>query len=438
MPAYRIKGLNLNVSKRLANGRIVYHHYAWRGKGAPRIGVTSSPIRGELDADMLARIIEARKGKRDANASSPADAPRKRTLGNLFDDWQRSPEWSQLKVGTRANYELSLKKWRAAHDPQTQKPYSDMPLLVAEDDRACAAFLRFRDTNTRKWMPAKISSAEKATACRAATPPESPQLGDFWVDASGGNERAYQYRETLKAADDLITTLSACLGWAVGRKLIKINQVAGVRKLYKSNRAAIVFTADDLERIKLGRANSGRERPCPPQVWDMVRGAVLTGLSQADLIRLKWGMVCDDVIDLAGGRTKTGQEAMPPVLGDARDLFDRIRAEQLAAGTFDEDGHVFLNSRGRPWTVDGFKSSWQAAKAASGVSSDLHFHDLRGTAATQFMVAGYTADQVDLFMGWKPGESAHIRRRYIDARNVAKGVQAFLNAETRPRLQEAV
>jgi hypothetical protein len=53
---------------------------------------------------------------------------------------------------------------------------------------------------------------------------------------------------------------------------------------------------------------------------------------------------------------------------------------------------------------------------------------MRGTAATQFMVRGYRTDQVDLFLGWKPGESAYIRRKYIDARNVAKGVQAFLSA----------
>jgi hypothetical protein len=432
MGAFHIKGLNLNVSKRLADGRVIYKHYAWRGRGAPCVGETTVPIRGALDADMVARIVEARKERGIVEIESSA---KRRTLGDLFDQWQASPEWRRLRDGTRANYALSLKKWRQARDPEAGKLFADMPLSAVADDRACVAFLRLRDAHTRKWVPIKLEKAAKAKAVRrSAKAPEHSAVGMIWIDTNGGKERAFQYRDTPKAADDLITTLSACLGWAVSRKLIKVNQVAGVGKLYKSNRAALIFGADDLAMIKAGAHDPEKPRPCPQQVWNMVCGAVLTGLAQADLVRLTWPMVCDSVIDLAGGRTKTGQEAMPPVLPEARDLFDRMRADQIAAGVFDPKGFVFLNSRGAPWTVDGFKSSWQHAKAASGISDELHFHDLRGTAATQFMVAGYSADQVDLFMGWKPGESAYIRRKYVDARNVAKGVQALLWSDTRARL----
>lgn len=43
---------------------------------------------------------------------------------------------------------------------------------------------------------------------------------------------------------------------------------------------------------------------------------------------------------------------------------------------------ILTNSRGLPWTEDGFRSSWDKAfkKAKLG---DLHFHDLRGTAVTR-------------------------------------------------------
>jgi integrase len=270
-----------------------------------------------------------------------------------------------------------------------------MPAAAIMDDRACAAFLHYRDANTCKWMPIRLEKAKKVQAAECSSrPPQSPALGAVWIDTNNTRERAYEYRQTLKAADDLA-------------------------------------------KIERGEADPNKPRPCPPQVWNMVCGAVLTGLAQADLIRLTWPMVCEDVIDLAGGRTKTGQEAMPPVLEEARALFDRIEADQRAAGIFNPDGVVFLSSRGQGWTKDGFKSSWACAKAASGIAEALHFHDLRGTAATQFMVRGHTSDQVDLFMGWKPGESAHIRRKYIDARNVAKGVQTFLKGATRARLAAA-
>jgi site-specific recombinase XerD len=47
------------------------------------------------------------------------------------------------------------------------------------------------------------------------------------------------------------------------------------------------------------------------------------------------------------------------------------------------------NQRRRPWTRDGFGTAINRAKIAAGMDDrDLHFHDLRGTAATKFYIAG--------------------------------------------------
>jgi hypothetical protein len=44
-------------------------------------------------------------------------------------------------------------------------------------------------------------------------------------------------------------------------------------------------------------------------------------------------------------------------------------------------------SRRRPWTADDFGSSFNKAKIDAGLSErDLHFNDLRGTAATKFYI----------------------------------------------------
>src|SRR5262249_37872248 len=62
---------------------------------------------------------------------------------------------------------------------------------------------------------------------------------------------------------------------------------------------------------------------------------------------------------------------------------------------------ILTNSRNRPWTLDGFSSSFNKAKINAGLTSrDLHFHDLRGTAATRFYVAGLPERVIAEIMGW--------------------------------------
>ncbi|WP_342411003.1 tyrosine-type recombinase/integrase [Rhodomicrobium vannielii] len=50
---------------------------------------------------------------------------------------------------------------------------------------------------------------------------------------------------------------------------------------------------------------------------------------------------------------------------------------------------ILVNSDGRPWTEDGFRSSWRKAVKKAGII-DLTFHDLRGTAVTRLAIAGAT------------------------------------------------
>ena len=60
---------------------------------------------------------------------------------------------------------------------------------------------------------------------------------------------------------------------------------------------------------------------------------------------------------------------------------------------------ILTSSKRRPWTVEGFGSSFNKAKIDAGMSErDLHFNDLRGTAATKFYIAG-AGDRRDLGVG---------------------------------------
>jgi integrase len=44
---------------------------------------------------------------------------------------------------------------------------------------------------------------------------------------------------------------------------------------------------------------------------------------------------------------------------------------------------------------------------------DLHFHDLRGTAATRFYTAGLSVRVIAEIMGWEEDHVERIIRRYV-------------------------
>jgi integrase len=59
--------------------------------------------------------------------------------------------------------------------------------------------------------------------------------------------------------------------------------------------------------------------------------------------------------------------------------------------------------------------------------ADLHFHDLRGTAATRFYTAGLSERVIAEIMGWEEEHVSRIIRRYVDRSAATRAVIAQLN-----------
>jgi integrase len=59
---------------------------------------------------------------------------------------------------------------------------------------------------------------------------------------------------------------------------------------------------------------------------------------------------------------------------------------------------ILANSKGRPWTSDGFRSSFWTALDKVGIE-DLRFHDLRGTAVTRLALSGCSVPQIAAITG---------------------------------------
>jgi integrase len=93
---------------------------------------------------------------------------------------------------------------------------------------------------------------------------------------------------------------------------------------------------------------------------------------------------------------------------------------------------VLTNSRGMPWTRDGFGSSFNKAKFTAGMHDrDLHFHDLRGTAATRFYTVGLSERIIAEIMAWEEDHVARIIRRYVGRTAATQAIIRQINEANR-------
>ena len=107
--------------------------------------------------------------------------------------------------------------------------------------------------------------------------------------------------------------------------------------------------------------------------------ALWTGQRQGDLPRLPWSAYDGKCIRLK--QSKTSKRVTIPVGATLKAFLD---------GRDKKSTQILVNSRGRAWTSDGFKSSFYTACERAKIE-DLYFHDLRGTAVTRLALSGCTA-----------------------------------------------
>jgi integrase len=220
-----------------------------------------------------------------------------------------------------------------------------------------------------------------------------------------------RYADTPRTADYGMQVLSRVLSYAVD-PLGKIasNPCEGIKQLYSVDRSEIIWAETDIARLKAA---------CSPEIAHAVELAAHTGLRLGDLLRLSWSHIGEDAITITTGKSKHRREAIIP-------LYRGLRA--VLAGIPTRSPTILTNSRRRPWSQDGFGSSFNKAKIAAGMKdSDLHFHDLRGTAATRFYIAGLSERVIAEIMGWEESHVGKIVRRYVGRAAATKAIIHQLN-----------
>lgn len=225
-----------------------------------------------------------------------------------------------------------------------------------------------------------------------------------------------EYADRPRTADYGMQVLSRLLSFAVDEGKIAGNPCEGIKGLYGNDRSEIIWTDADIAQLRAGKDGE----PCAAEIMFAVDLAAHTGLRLGDLLRLSWSHIGNEAITLSTGKSRGRREAIIPIYDDLRTLLNRIPKRATT---------VLTSSKKRPWTADGFNSSFYMAKVKAGLlDRDLHFHDLRGTAATKFYIAGLNVRVIAEIMGWEEQTVEKIIRRYVGRQAATKAAIAQLNA----------
>jgi integrase len=221
-----------------------------------------------------------------------------------------------------------------------------------------------------------------------------------------------QWANKPRTADYGMQVLSRLLSHAVD-PLGKIasNPCEGIKQLYSSNRAEIIWTDSDIADLK---------KTCPVEVAHAVDLASHTGLRLSDLLRLSWSHVGEDAIVFTTGKSRGRREAIIPLYDDLRNVLASIPKRSPT---------ILSNQLFRPWKSNGFGTAFNRAKIRAGMNDrDLHFHDLRGTAATKFYIAGLSIRVIAEILAWSEDQVERIIHRYVGRAAATKEAIRRLNA----------
>ena len=106
----------------------------------------------------------------------------------------------------------------------------------------------------------------------------------------------------------------------------------------------------------------------------------------------------------------------------------RTLLDTTSAGAPYPDEHA-----GRPWTSDGFRTSWGKACERAGID-DLTFHDLRGTAVVRLAIAGASVPQIAAVTGHSLKDVEAILDAHYLGRDIQLAEAAVLKLEARTKL----
>lgn len=215
--------------------------------------------------------------------------------------------------------------------------------------------------------------------------------------------------------------LSIVFGWAVQRGYMPTNPAAEIKNIRRKRdqpEANRPWSDEEREAV-LGAA--------PAHMLPALALMMFTGLGPKDALRLPRNAYHSG--EIATRRSKTGEPVFWPVI----QILDAIFS---AAPTHDAITLV-ANSRGRPWTESGFRSSWEPVRKAleqtGRIGPGLTLYGLRRTVAVIYRESGADERTIADALGQKTIEMARHYAKGADLRRKMTGAVADFEREVNAR-----
>lgn len=310
--------------------------------------------------------------------------------------------------GPRVDAELGSPKFMSAYNAAVEShriPDATKFRAQVQGYRASEGFKKLAPTTRKVWARwldrIAIHFGDLGTA-QFDRPQRIRPVIRKWLGTFADKPRTYDYAKQV---------LSRVLTYVVEQGDIATNPCEGIKGVYESDRSEIIWTDDDIATLR---------EHASPEVMLAVDLAAQSGLRSADIFRLSWSHVGDDAIVIRTSKSRFKREAVIPLHDDLRAVLARIPRRSPV---------VLTNSEGRPWR--GYSSSFSTAMDRAGMGErDLHFHDLRGTAATKFYLAGISVRTIGEILGWSETDVEKIIRRYVSRKASVEDVILKMRARS--------
>lgn len=205
-----------------------------------------------------------------------------------------------------------------------------------------------------------------------------------WRDAIAGRAR--------READNLASALARVGSWAFDRGEIDRNVLHDLPRVYRSDRVDKIWLPGHVDAFL---------RVASPEMALALMLAMHTGQRQGDLRRLPWSAYDGERITLR--QSKGGKTVAPRCTRALRAMLDGMERKGVL---------ILTTPSGRAWTKRYFNEHWHEASLRAGIT-DLHFHDLRGTAITMLAEAGCTPLEIAAITGHTFKHVTHILETYL-------------------------
>ncbi|WP_063297784.1 tyrosine-type recombinase/integrase [Pseudovibrio sp. Ad37] len=208
------------------------------------------------------------------------------------------------------------------------------------------------------------------------------------------------FSKTPRQADMHLSMLVRLLNYAVDQGETADHCAGNIKHLHSSNRADIIWLPEEIEALLKAASMPARL---------LLEFAVHSGLRRTDLVNIPATADKGDYLQWWSSKSNKRNEIIIPVTPELRAVINNAKAYRRTRTT--KSATLLCNSRGRPYTPDGFSTMFDKARGKTGINKNLH--DLRGTAVTNYIRAGFTDQEIGEFVGWKLENVQSIRRIYV-------------------------